>query len=127
MTYKSLDGLRSFSQAKVDGLVVRPTWIWLCNTAGSRSVQPCTTPEAWGTNFNPECKLLLLTYAFEVMKANRVALLTDALNVRSRAAIAKLGAKQEGVLRLHMMTQGDRIRDSVAFNNKADEWPSIQG
>ncbi len=83
-------------------------------------------PEAWGTRVNPECKLLLLTHAFEILKVNRVALLTDALNVRSRAAIAKLGAKFEGILRSHMMTQGDRIRDSVVFSIVEGEWPLIK-
>jgi len=83
-------------------------------------------PQVWGTSINPECKLLLLTQAFEVLNVNRVVLLTDVLNVRSRTAIAKLGAKLEGVLRAHMMTQGGRIRDSVAFSVIAAEWPSVR-
>ncbi|MCI0380836.1 MAG: GNAT family N-acetyltransferase [Gemmataceae bacterium] len=83
-------------------------------------------PDAWGTAVNPECKLLLLRHAFEVLRVNRVALVTDLLNERSQAAIAKLGATREGVLRSHMVTQGGRIRDSVFFSIIAAEWPAVE-
>jgi N-acetyltransferase len=56
-------------------------------------------PAVWGTRVNPECKLLLLAYAFDVLGLNRVALCTDARNLRSQAAIERLGAVREGVLR----------------------------
>lgn len=56
-------------------------------------------PDAWGTAVNLECKLLLLAHAFDVVRVNRVTLLTDVLNTRSQAAIAKLGAVREGLLR----------------------------
>lgn len=81
---------------------------------------------AWGTAVNPECKYLLLDYAFEVLGVNRVALLTDRLNERSRAAIARLGAVREGVLRSHMVTQGGRVRDTVIFSIAAAEWPEVK-
>jgi N-acetyltransferase len=83
-------------------------------------------PETWGTVVNPECKFLLLQYAFEVLRVNRVALITDILNLRSQAAIAKLGAIREGVLRSHMISQGGRVRDTVVFSIIAEEWPKIQ-
>jgi RimJ/RimL family protein N-acetyltransferase len=83
-------------------------------------------PDVWSTPVNPECKLLLLAHAFETIRVNRVALLTDALNARSQAAIAKLGAKREGVLRSHMLSQGGRIRDSVVFSIVAAEWPAVR-
>jgi RimJ/RimL family protein N-acetyltransferase len=83
-------------------------------------------PSVWGTVVNPECKLLLLNHAFEVLGVNRVALVTDARNHRSQAAIAKLGAAREGVLRSHMITQGGRARDSVLFSIIASEWPQVQ-
>lgn len=83
-------------------------------------------PDAWGTAVNPECKLLLLAHAFEVAGVNRVALVTDALNARSQAAIAKLGATREGVLRSHMVSQGGRVRDSVVFSIVAAEWPGVR-
>src|SRR5262245_34298592 len=73
-------------------------------------------PAAWGTAVNPECKLLLLAHGFEVLGVNRVALVTDLRNENSQAAIAKLGAVREGVLRAHMVTQGERVRDSVVFS-----------
>jgi RimJ/RimL family protein N-acetyltransferase len=83
-------------------------------------------PTVWGTAVNPECKLLLLTHAFEVLQVNRVALVTDALNLRSQAAIAKLGAVREGVLRADRITQAGRVRDSVVFSIVAAEWPTVR-
>jgi N-acetyltransferase len=83
-------------------------------------------PTSWGTAVNPECKLLLLTHAFEVLGVQRVAFVTDVLNERSRSAIAKLGATREGVLRSHMIAQGGRTRDSVVFSIVAGEWPEIR-
>jgi RimJ/RimL family protein N-acetyltransferase len=83
-------------------------------------------PNAWGTAVNPECKLLLLRRAFAVLGLNRVAFVTDVLNERSQAAIAKLGAVREGVLRSHMLTQGGRVRDSVLFSIVAAEWPAVE-
>jgi N-acetyltransferase len=83
-------------------------------------------PSTWGTAINPECKLLLLTHAFEVLGVNRVALVTDVLNERSQAAIAKLGAVREGVCRSHLITQGGRARDSVLFSIIAPEWPQVR-
>jgi len=82
-------------------------------------------PDCWNTTVNPECKLLLMTHAFEVLGMNRVSLVTDLLNKRSQAAIAKLGAVREGVLRAHMIVQGGRIRDSVSFSIVAAEWPTV--
>jgi len=83
-------------------------------------------PDAWGTMINPESKLLLLTHAFEVLEVQRVAFITDVENKHSRAAILKLGARQEGVLRSHMVSQGGRMRDSVVFSIVASEWPGVR-
>jgi|SRR5262245_30938564 len=83
-------------------------------------------PDFWQTHVNPECKLLLLAHAFEVLGVNRVALVTDLRNTRSQAAIAKLGAVREGVLRAHMISQGGRIRDSVVFSIVVAEWPAAK-
>jgi RimJ/RimL family protein N-acetyltransferase len=83
-------------------------------------------PSVWSTAVNPECKLLLLTHAFEVLGVSRVALITDARNEQSQAAIAKLGAVREGVCRSHMVTQGGRVRDSVLFSIIAPEWPQVR-
>ncbi|MFO0803975.1 MAG: GNAT family protein [Gemmataceae bacterium] len=83
-------------------------------------------PDTWATTVNPECKLLLMTHAFETLGWNRVQYVTDIRNERSQAAIAKLGAKREGVLRSHMITRGGRIRDSVVFAITKDEWPQVK-
>ena len=84
------------------------------------------TPDVWGTRVNPECKLLLLAHAFDVLGMNRVALCTDARNARSQAAIEKLGAVKEGILRSHMVTQGGRVRDSVLYSIVIKDWPQVK-
>jgi N-acetyltransferase len=83
-------------------------------------------PAAWGTAVNPECKLLLLAHAFEALGLNRVALCTDLRNTRSQAAIEKLGAVKEGVLRAHMIAQGGRVRDTVLYSIVAADWPRVK-
>jgi len=83
-------------------------------------------PDQWATAVNPECKLLLLSHAFGVLGVNRVQFFTDLLNTRSQAAIAKLGAVREGVLRCHAITRGGRVRDSVVFAIVAADWPGVK-
>ena len=80
----------------------------------------------WRTAVNTECKLLLLRHAFETMGLNRVQLKTDARNERSQAAIARLGAVREGVLRAHMVMPDGWVRDSVMFSIVAREWPTVK-
>ncbi|MGH9933253.1 MAG: GNAT family N-acetyltransferase [Pyrinomonadaceae bacterium] len=78
------------------------------------------------TAINTEAKLLLLTYAFENWRCNRVEFITDVLNQQSRTAILRLGAKEEGILRNHMVMPNGRIRDSVCFSIIAAEWPEVK-
>ncbi len=78
------------------------------------------------TALNTEAKLLLLTHAFEALGCERVELKTDALNARSRSAILRLGATEEGTLRRHMITDGGRVRDTVYFSILAEEWPKVR-
>ena len=78
------------------------------------------------TAINTEAKLLLLTHAFEHWQCNRVEFITDVLNQQSRAAILRLGAKQEGILRNHMVMPGGRVRDSVCFSIIVEEWPEVK-
>ena len=78
------------------------------------------------TRVNTESKLLLLTHAFEDWRFNRVELITDVLNEQSRTAILRLGAKQEGILRKHLILPNGRIRDSVLFSILDDEWPDVK-
>lgn len=83
-------------------------------------------PAVWGTQVNPECKYLLLAHAFEKLRLNRVSFCTDLRNTRSQAAIAKLGAIREGVLRYQMITRDGRVRDTVVFGIIAAEWPRVK-
>lgn len=78
------------------------------------------------TPINTECKLLLLTHAFEAWRCVRVELITDILNEQSRNAILRLGAKEEGILRKHLILPNGRVRDSVVFSIIDDEWPDVR-
>ncbi|MFJ7628502.1 GNAT family N-acetyltransferase [Streptomyces sp. NPDC097595] len=80
----------------------------------------------WRTAVNTETKLLLLTHAFEDLGMGRVQLKTDHLNERSQQAIARLGARREGVLRRHRRRPDGSWRDTVYFSLLADEWPEAK-
>ncbi len=82
---------------------------------------------AWQrTAVNTEAKYLMLRHAFEVWKCIRVELKTDALNQKSRNAILRIGAKEEGTLRRHVITWTGRVRDSVYFSILDNEWPEAK-
>jgi len=83
-------------------------------------------PEVWGSAVNPECKYLLLNQAFTEWKFNRIAFLIDSRNQHSIAAVKKLGAKEEGVLRQHMVVKDGHIRDTVVLSIIKSEWPAIR-
>lgn len=83
-------------------------------------------PKWQRTAINTEAKLLMLTHAFETWKCVRVELKTDALNEKSRNAILRIGAKQEGILRQHMITDTGRFRDTVYFSILDSEWPEVK-
>jgi len=76
------------------------------------------------TAINTEAKYLMLRHAFEVWGCVRVELKTDALNEKSRNAILRIGAKEEGTLRRHVITWTGRIRDSIYFSILDSEWPA---
>ena len=78
------------------------------------------------TAVNTEAKFLLLRHAFEAMQCVRVEFVTDVLNAPSRAALARIGAKQEGILRKHMIMPDGRHRDSVCFSIVDTEWPDVR-
>ena len=78
------------------------------------------------TAVNTEAKYLMLRYAFETLGCIRVELKTDALNRRSRNAILRIGATEEGTLRQHMVTWSGRLRDSVYFSVLDSEWPGVK-
>ena len=82
-------------------------------------------PKWQRTYVNTEAKYLMLRHAFETWHCIRVELKTDVLNVRSQQAILRIGAKQEGILRNHMIING-RVRDSVYFSIIDSEWPEVK-
>lgn len=83
-------------------------------------------PAVWGSVVNPETKLLLLSYAFEELHMGRVQLKTDIRNHRSQAAIARLGATYEGVLRRYQRRADGTVRDTVMFSITAEQWPDVR-
>lgn len=83
-------------------------------------------PRVWSTYVNPEAKLLLLTHAFEDLGYGRVKIQTDALNTRSQAAIAKLGAVREGVARRDVRREDGTWRDTVVYSITIDDWPCVK-
>lgn len=78
------------------------------------------------TRANTEAKYLMLCHAFDGWGCLRVEFKTSALNERSRAAIARIGAQQEGILRRHMLNDDGSRRDSVFFSVIAEEWPDVK-
>lgn len=81
----------------------------------------------WQRTFvNTECKFLLLRHAFETWRCIRVFLKTDSLNEQSRRAILRLGAREEGTLRNHMIMPGGRYRHSIYFSIIEAEWPDVK-
>jgi RimJ/RimL family protein N-acetyltransferase len=88
-------------------------WTWLA-------------PSRWRTAANTEAKLLQLRHAFDELGAGRVGLKTDARNLRSQAAIERIGAVREGTLRRHIRMPDGFIRDSVYYSILRDEWPAVR-
>lgn len=84
------------------------------------------TPAFQRTAVNTKAKLLLLTHAFEKLRLNRVEFKTDALNEKSRNALRRIGAIEEGIFRKHKVTASGRIRDSVYFSIIDTEWPAVK-
>lgn len=83
-------------------------------------------PSAHGTGTNAESKLLLLRHAFEELGVFRVGLTTQWVNFQSRAAIERLGAKQDGVMRAISRYRNGALRDSVEFSIIEPEWPAVK-
>lgn len=83
-------------------------------------------PEFQRTAVNTECKLLLLTHAFETLNIIRAQIKTDSLNIRSQKAIERIGAVKEGTLRNHMILPDGRIRDSMFYSIIDSEWPGVK-
>lgn len=84
------------------------------------------SPDVWQTSVNPECKLMLLAHCFDDCGLGRVKIQTDIINVRSQAAIAKLGATREGITRRDFKRGDGTWRDSVVFSVIIDDWPQVK-
>ena len=80
----------------------------------------------WGTDVNLECKSLLLTFCFETLGARRVQLKTDELNIRSRKAIEKIGARFEGILRKDRIKEDGLSRNAAYYSIIDEEWPAVK-
>ena len=96
---------------------------------GNRKVEigwTWVTPEWQRTAVNTEAKFLMMKHAFEVWNCIRVELKTDSNNKKSRKAIKRIGACEEGTLRNHMITETGRFRDSVYFSVIDNEWPALK-
>ena len=110
------------------GTVVEPaasesgTW----STSGCTSVDGVRPARGGAAVVNAESKLLLLGHAFDDCGFGRVKIQTDGINVRSQAAIARLGATREGVLRRHTRRADGSFRDTVVFSVVRDEWPDVR-
>jgi RimJ/RimL family protein N-acetyltransferase len=84
------------------------------------------TPRRQRTPINTEAKYLMLRHAFETLELLRVEFKTDSLNTKSRTALARIGATEEGTFRNHMVMPDGRSRHSVYFSIIADEWPAVK-
>lgn len=126
--YEAGDGLAFAIIEKSSNKVVGSTRYMKANIANKRLEIGFTfLGKTWQkTKINTEAKYLLLNYAFETLEFNRVELITDYLNTNSRNAILRLGAKEEGILRSHMIMPNGRIRDSVLYSIVKHEWPGVK-
>lgn len=116
------------TEVRESGIVIGSTQFMNIDSANHR-VEIGTTwivPEWQRTAVNTEAKYLMLRHAFEEWGCLRVEFKTDALNRRSREAIRRLGAQEEGTLRKHMAAQNGRQRDSVYFSIIDSEWPAVK-
>lgn len=106
-------GSTRFANIDVDNRRTEIGWTWI-------------TPAFQRTWVNSEAKYLMLTHAFEVWRCVRVELKTDVLNAKSREAMVRMGATEEGTLRKHMLTYEGRYRDSIYYSVLDSEWPAVK-
>lgn len=106
-------GSTRFHELRLEHLRVEIGWTWLARSA-------------WATGANVECKLLLLTHAFERVGLRRVEFKADARNERSQGALRALGARFEGVMRKHMVLADGSSRDSAYYSVIDQEWPEVK-
>jgi N-acetyltransferase len=112
-TSRKIIGSTRFANIDVKNRRAEIGWTWI-------------NPQWQRTKINTEAKLLMLTHAFENWKCIRVELKTDALNEKSRKAIRRLGAREEGTLRQHAITDAGRLRDTVYYSILDSEWQEVK-
>jgi len=112
-TSDAVIGSTRFGNIDVPNCRLEIGWTWLA-------------PSHQRTRANTAAKRLLLGHAFDALGANRVELKTDALNEKSRNAIARIGGVQEGIFRQHVVCASGRVRDTVYFSILASEWPTVR-
>jgi N-acetyltransferase len=110
---KEIVGSTRFGNISTQNRFAEIGWTWI-------------NPEWQRTYVNTEAKLLMLTHAFETWKCIRVEIITDFFNEKSRNAILRLGAKQDGIFRNHLIVDTGRIRDSVIFSIIDSDWSEIK-
>jgi N-acetyltransferase len=106
-------GSTRYGNIALDNLRLEIGWTWI-------------TPAFQRTAANTEAKLLLLTHAFDALHVHRVEFKTDKLNEKSRAALLRIGAVEEGTFRKHQVTASGRVRDTVYFSIIDTEWPTVK-
>jgi RimJ/RimL family protein N-acetyltransferase len=106
-------GSTRYLALRPDHKVLEIGWTWLA-------------PAYWQTGANVEAKMLMLEHAFEDLGCLRVEFKTDSRNERSRAALAALPARFEGIFRKHMLVRGGQRRDSAYYSIIDDEWPEVR-
>lgn len=105
-------GMTTYMNIKLENLKMEIGSTWMAHSAQ-------------GTAINPEAKLLMLSFAFDVLGCNAVELRTHEKNVQSRAAIEKLGAKLDGLLRNDMVMPNGTLRNTAVYSITKEEWPSV--
>jgi RimJ/RimL family protein N-acetyltransferase len=113
---------------RADGIMVGSTRFMSIDAANRRmEIGSTWIGLAWQrTRVNTEAKYLMLRHAFEELDCLRIEFKTDSLNTRSRAALRRIGAAEEGTFRNHVITVEGRIRHSVYFSITSDEWPGVR-
>lgn len=106
-------GSTSYCLIQPENRVVEIGWTWL-------------NPAAWGTGANVEAKLLMLRHAFDVLGCQRVQIVTESTNERSRAAILALGARLEGIHRQDRIVRDGHVRSSAFHSILDSEWPDVE-
>jgi N-acetyltransferase len=106
-------GSTRFANYDRDSMRIEIGWTWI-------------TPTLQRSGANVEAKLLMLTHAFEQLECNRVEFKTDVLNSKSRNALLRIGAHEEGVLREHTLIWNGRKRDTIFYSILASEWATVK-